>query len=331
MARRTARRLSHVVVAAASSLAATAAAPAADGFMGRHPFGRPLVFAHRGASGERPEHTITAYRLAIEQGADYVEPDLRRTKDGIFICCHDATLERTTDVADRPEFAARSRQDGKNDDGATGRRRWHVDDFTLAELRTLRTRQGTSSRPRTHDGLDPVPTFAELVALVREHNRGRPTKIGITPELKDGDAEAFVELVRAETIETGPAAVPLHVQSFDLDTARAVRARLTSPCVWLLGRLPTPAELDAAIGTIDGLSIAKSALASPEASAVIDRLHARGMCVIAWTFADDRCDTKQFPSPQAEIEAAFASGVDAIFTDFPATGVKARDAFLRTR
>ena len=87
MARRTARRLSHVVVAAASSLVTTAEARAADVTACRHPFGRPIVFAHRGASGERPEHTIAAYRLAIEQGADSVEPDLRRTKDGIFICC----------------------------------------------------------------------------------------------------------------------------------------------------------------------------------------------------------------------------------------------------
>jgi glycerophosphoryl diester phosphodiesterase len=331
MARRTTSPLPRVVVAAATSLVATAVAPAADVTTCRHPFGRPLVFAHRGASGERPEHTIAAYRLAIEQGADYVEPDLRRTKDGIFICCHDATLERTTDVADRPAFAARSRLDGTNDDGGTGRRRWHVQDFTLAELRTLRTRQGTSGRPRTHDGIDPVPTFAELVALVREHNRGRPTKVGITPELKDGDADAFVDLVRSEKIEAGPEAVPLHVQSFDLDTVRRVRARLVSPCVWLLGRLPTAAEIDAATGAVDGFSIAKSALAGADAAAVIDALRGRGMCVVAWTFADDRCDTKQFRSPQAEIEAAFASGIDAIFTDFPATGVKARDAFLDTR
>lgn len=331
MADRTASRVSCGIVAVASSLAAAAAAPAADAGACRHPFGRPLVFAHRGSSGERPEHTIAAYRLAIEQGADYVEPDLRRTSDGIFICCHDATLERTTDVADRPEFAARARTDGTGDPAGHRRQRWYVEDFTLAELRTLRTRQGTAGRPRTHDGVEPVPTFAELLAVVREHNRGRTTRVGITPELKDGDAEAFVEFVRGERLESGPEAVPLHVQSFDLATVQMVRSRLASPCVWLLGRLPTGPEIDAAVGTIDGLSIAKSALLGPDGAAVIETLHARGTCVVAWTFADDRCDRKRFPSPQAEIEAAFAAGIDAIFTDFPRTGVAARDAFLKTR
>lgn len=313
------------IAAAASWLIAAAVATAADVSACRHPFGRPLVFAHRGSSGERPEHTLAAYRLAIAQGADYVEPDLRRTRDGVFVCCHDATLERTTDVADHPEFAGRSRTDDK------GRPRWHVGDFTLAELRTLRTRQGTAGRPRTHDGAEPVPTFAELLAVVRDHNRGRTTKVGITPELKDGDAEAFIDVVHAEHLETGSEAVPLHVQSFDLATVQTVRSRLASPCVWLLGRLPTAAEVAAAAGTIDGFSIAKKALDDPDARAIIAAIHARGRCLVAWTFADDRCDATRFTSPQAEIEAAFAAGVDAVFTDFPRTGVTARDAFLQRR
>ena len=310
---------------AMTGLLATAMVHAAETSASRHPFGRPLVFAHRGASGERPEHTIAAYRLAIEQGADYVEPDLRRTKDGVFVCCHDATLERTTDVADRPEFTARSRPDDK------GRPRWHLHDFTTAELRTLRTRQAAAGRPHTHDGVEPVPTFAELLSLVREHNRGRSVKVGITPELKDGDAEAFIDLVRTEGIELGPDAVPLHVQSFDLGTAQAVRSRLASPCVWLLGRRPTAAEIDAAVGTIDGLSIAKAALDAPDGPGLVDTLHRRGLCVVAWTFADDRCDRKRFASPEAEIKAALAAGIDAVFTDFPKTGVAARNAFLQAR
>ncbi len=314
-------RLSVVV----AGLLASGMVHAAESSASRHPFGRPLVFAHRGASGERPEHTIAAYRLAIEQGADYVEPDLRRTRDGVFVCCHDATLERTTDVADRPEFTARSRPDDK------GRPRWHLRDFTTAELQTLRTRQAAAGRPQTHDGLEPVPTFAELLAVVREHNRHRTVKVGITPELKDGDAEAFIDLVRTEEVERGPEPVPLHVQSFDLDTAQTVRSRLASPCVWLLSRRPTAAEIDAAVGTVDGLSIAKGVFEEPDGPGLVATLHRRGLCVVAWTFADDRCDRRRFASPQAEIAAAFAAGVDAVFTDFPKTGVAARDTFLQRR
>ena len=100
--------------------------------------GRPIVIAHRGASGERPEHTLEAYRLAIEQGADFVEPDLVSTKDGVLVCRHENEISGTTDVASKPGFA--SRRATKTIDGApvTG---WFTEDFTLAELKTLRARE----------------------------------------------------------------------------------------------------------------------------------------------------------------------------------------------
>ena len=100
----------------------------------------PIVIAHRGASGERPEHTIAAYRLAIEQGADFIEPDLVLTKDGVLVARHENEISETTDVADRPEFADRKttkRIDGRDVVG------WFTEDFTLAELKTLRARSVT--------------------------------------------------------------------------------------------------------------------------------------------------------------------------------------------
>jgi len=287
----------------------------------RHPSGGPFVFAHRGASGERPEHTLAAYALAIDQGADYVEPDLRPTKDGVLVCLHDATLERTTDVADRPEFASRVRTDDK------GRRRWHLADFTLAEVKTLRTRQGTAGRSRDFDGRESIPTFAEAVVLVRAHNARRADErpVGLAPEIKDGDADAFVTAVRVERLEE-PGGVPLHVQSFDLDTVLAVRPRLASPCVWLLSRRPTAAEIADLADRIDGFSIAKQALLADDAPAFVAGLHDRGFCVVSWTFADDRHDGKRFSSPAAELAVALGAGIDAFFTDFPASGVAARAA-----
>jgi len=113
---------------------------------------KPFIIAHRGASGERPEHTLAAYRLALEEGADYIEPDLRLTKDGVFIALHDASLNRTTDVATRPEFAGRAKPDKK------GAPSWSPGDSTLAEIRTLRCHQGTAGRPKEFDNQEGIPT-----------------------------------------------------------------------------------------------------------------------------------------------------------------------------
>ena len=126
-----------------------------------------LVIAHRGASGERPEHTLAAYERAIDAGADYVEPDLVVTRDLVLVARHETEIGGTTDVAARPEFASRRRAktvDGRLVNG------WFAEDFTLAELRTLRARErlpGVRPANARYDGLWQVPSFAEIVTLVR--------------------------------------------------------------------------------------------------------------------------------------------------------------------
>src|ERR1700735_2105846 len=97
-----------------------------------------VVIAHRGASGERPEHTLESYRLASEQGADYIEPDLVMTRDGVLVARHENEIGGTTDVADHPEFAARQRWMIGAGEAMTG---WFTEDFTLAEIKTLRARE----------------------------------------------------------------------------------------------------------------------------------------------------------------------------------------------
>lgn len=140
---------------------------------------RVLVIAHRGASGYLPEHTLAAYALAIEQGADFIEPDLVPTRDGVLIARHENELSTTTDVADRPEFAARRTTkivDGVSVEG------WFSEDFTLAEVRQLRARAPWPElRPKAaaEDGRHPIPTFAEVLALAREH-----PGVGVYPETK---------------------------------------------------------------------------------------------------------------------------------------------------
>lgn len=293
----------------------------------RHPAGGPFVFAHRGASGIRPEHTLGAYTLAMEQGADYVEPDLQLTEDGFFICLHDDSLNRTTDVATRPEFVDRSRPD-KN-----GKPQWLPQDFSLAEIKTLRTRQGTTQRPKNHDGEEAIPTFAEMVAVVRRWNHAHGTRVGITPEVREGQAGAFIAFVHDEAdgpSGLGTAALPLYVQSFSLDTILEVREEIDAPCMWLVRARPAPDKLALLAGRLDGIAAPKKLLLVPDGADWVRSLKEGGFTVVGWTFADDDFDGERFSSAEGEIRHVLSLGVDAIFTDYPATGVAARDAFRRT-
>jgi glycerophosphoryl diester phosphodiesterase len=142
---------------------------------------RPIVIGHRGASGYRPEHTLESYRLAIEMGADFIEPDLVMTKDGVLVARHEPVIGGTTNVGMLPEFA--SRRTTKVIDGVTYANNWFAEDFTLAELKTLRAIQ-TRGRDPSYDGLFEVPTLAEVITLAQAESvrLGRP--IGIYPELK---------------------------------------------------------------------------------------------------------------------------------------------------
>src|SRR6202142_3052019 len=145
-----------------------------------------IVIAHRGASGERPEHTIESYRLAIEEGADYIEPDLVMTRDGVLVARHENEIGGTTDVAQHPEFAARRRTQIIDGETMTG---WFTEDFTLGEIKTLRARERLPElRPGNcaFDGQFAVPTFDEIMQLAVDANRRRGfgPKIGVYPETK---------------------------------------------------------------------------------------------------------------------------------------------------
>src|SRR5688500_17705578 len=135
-----------------------------------------IVIAHRGASGERPEHTLAAYELAIAQGADFIEPDLVPTRDGVLVARHENEISGTTDDADRAEFAGRKATKAIDGQQVTG---WFTEDFTLAELKTLRAKERLPKlRPdnTAYDGKFEIPTLAEVIALAQK--RG----VGIYPE-----------------------------------------------------------------------------------------------------------------------------------------------------
>ncbi|MEL6688485.1 MAG: glycerophosphodiester phosphodiesterase family protein, partial [Pseudomonadota bacterium] len=139
----------------------------------------PLIIAHRGASGYLPEHTLAAYDLGIDMGADFIEADLVITKDGVLVARHDRYLSDSTNVADHPEFAGR-KVVKPGHDGAD----WFVEDFTLAEIKTLRAKQVKAGRPTEFDGLYEIPTFDEVLALVVRRSEETGRRIGIYPETK---------------------------------------------------------------------------------------------------------------------------------------------------
>lgn len=203
---------------------------------------QPIVIGHRGASGSRPEHTLNAYRLAIEQGADYIEPDLVSTKDGILVARHENEISGTTDVANHPEFA--NRQVTKSIDGAslTG---WFTEDFTLAELKTLRAVERIPQiRPQNtaHNGLYEIPAFQEVIDMVKAHEVATGRVIGIYPETKHPTyfksiglplEPALVGVLSANGY-TG-AHAPAFIQSFEVGNLKQLNAMTDVPLIQLFG------------------------------------------------------------------------------------------------
>src|SRR5918994_3289057 len=152
----------------------------------------PIVIAHRGASALRPEHTLAAYELAIQVGADFIEPDVVATRDGRLVARHENEISGTTDVADRPEFA--SRRTVKEIDGMEFAG-WFTEDFTLAELRTLRVRERLPAlRGTEHDGRYGIPTMEEVVALAAAAD------VGVYPETKHPSYFASIGLALEEPL-----------------------------------------------------------------------------------------------------------------------------------
>jgi glycerophosphoryl diester phosphodiesterase len=305
----------------------------------------PLVIAHRGASGERPEHTLAAYELAIDQGADFIEPDLVSTRDGVLVARHDAELSMTTDVAQRPEFAARRRSEtigGKTESG------WFVEDFTWSELQVLRARERWPQwRPGSaaFDGRFGIPSLSQVVELLRMKSQTTGRRIGLYPETKlaahFAERGLALEAPLVRTLHAAgwrQAADPVLLQSFEPDSLRTL-ARLTE-----LRRVQLVSErhpLDAAalraiagyaqgIGAAKGLVIPRlpgGALGAP--TPLVAQAHAAGLAVHAWTFRREPNFLPAGVDADEELRRFLATGLDGVFTDHPAAAVALRDALRR--
>jgi glycerophosphoryl diester phosphodiesterase len=190
---------------------------------------RALVVGHRGASGHLPEHTIEAYRLAIEFGADFIEPDLVSTKDGALVARHEPMLSGTTDVAERPEFAARKTTRKLDGVDTTD---WFAGDFTLAEIKTLRAKQAMADRDQSHNGKYAIPTLQEVIDLAKAESARLNRTVGIYPEtkhplfhaaiglpLEDGLLEALGKAVWTDRSS------PVIIQSFETANLKYLRGK----------------------------------------------------------------------------------------------------------
>ncbi|MEO7851878.1 MAG: glycerophosphodiester phosphodiesterase family protein [Rubrivivax sp.] len=226
---------------AAAAIAAIAASPAPALAAFNTLNGQaPIVIGHRGASGYLPEHTLQGYALAIQQGANFIEPDLVMTKDGVLIARHEPLLGGTTDVSTRPEFA--SRKSTKMLDGVSTAD-WYASDFTLAEIKTLRAIQPRANRPQQFNGLYEIPTLDEVIALTQSESARLGRKVGIYPEVKHGTfhdnvfgAKVFenklVDTLHAAYGNSGNA--PVFIQSFEVGNLQYMNTRTNIRLVQLV-------------------------------------------------------------------------------------------------
>ncbi|WP_040158717.1 esterase-like activity of phytase family protein [Nigerium massiliense] len=325
--------------------------------------GDHILFSHRGASGYRPEHTLAAYELGINQCADYIEPDLVSTKDGVLVDRHENEISGTTDVATRPEFAGRKTTKVVDGTSLTG---WFTEDFTLAELRTLRAKERLPKlRPQNtkFDGLYQVPTFEEVIDLAR-HSRtcsGKP--VGIIPEIKHSTYFASIGLKMEDKVVAALKAngldrkkAPVVIQSFEVGNLKELSRKTKVQLVQLIDCSGGPADLTKQgvtyqqMVTPQGLRDIKryadnvgfcNAVMIPvkadgtlgEPTSVIRDAHRAGLKVTGWTFRAENdflpLDYRNGTDPAAHgdlvryIRTFLAAGLDNVFTDNPDLGAEA--------
>jgi glycerophosphoryl diester phosphodiesterase len=347
------------------------------------PLPKPLVIAHRGASGELPEHTLEAYRRAIEQGADCIEPDLVMTRDGHLIARHEPMLDDTTDVAQK--FPAERRRT-RDVDGVPVTA-YFASDFTLEEIRTLRARQPRPNRPQEYNGQFGIPTLAEIIELAQNASRERGRPVCIYPEIKHSTFHATTAGFGTHAFEDtllrqlhaaygNRSDAPVFIQSFEVGNLQYLRGRTKlrlvqlimasdvdtegrpryaapygQPYDWTVAKdertyeyLLTPQGLDFVRTYADGIGVWKPLLMRTVAdgvdrnrdgridakdrrivgsTGVIEAARERGLLVHTWTMRDDSVG-HGFSDPIEEMRAFFRLGVDGVFTDFPRSGIQAR-------
>lgn len=333
-------------IATAGVALAFAAAPAAA-HPHHHPDeDEPLVIAHRGASGYLPEHTLEAYSLAVRFGADVIEPDLVLTADGELVSRHEPMLSGTTDIAEHPEFADRKTTKIVDGNPVTD---WFAEDFTLAELKTLRAEERMPElRPHSArwDGKLQLVTYDEILDYVDTLHR----EVITYPEMKHPTfykdqglsiEDALADLLAERGLDQADS--PVWVQSFEYESLIEIGERIDNPIglnIGGSGRI-SDADLDLYGETLDAISLSKDRIVPRDSEGylleptdVVDRAHERGLDVHVWTFRNENqflpADFRRGDRPdkwgdyKAEYELFYSLGVDAVFSDYPDKALWAR-------
>ena len=364
-------------IAMLTTIAMLASVSACGGGGAANPVIKPLpdklVIGHRGASALRPEHTIESYTKAIEDGADVIEPDLVATRDGVLVARHENEISGTTNVADKPEFASRKATRLIDNVAITG---WFTEDFTLAELQTLRAKERIPlNRPgnTAFDGQFLVPTFQAVMDLARAKTVETGRTIAIYPETKHPSYFKSINLPLEKRLVDALEAngyrgktAPVFIQSFEVANLKEIRRLTDVRIIQLLSasgrpedfRLAGDARTYADISTAAGLReiasyangigpdknmaiprTAQNTLGAP--TSLVADAHAAGLVVHPYTFRPEnpflpselRRSNAASPTERgdlaAEITIFLRAGIDGFFTDDPAIGRAALDAFLR--
>jgi glycerophosphoryl diester phosphodiesterase len=287
---------------------------------------QPIVIAHRGASGYVPEHTLEAYALAIRQGADYIEPDLVMTRDRVLVARHENEIGGTTNVAELPQFASRRTTKVIDGSSVTG---WFTEDFTLAELRTLRARErlpGLRAANTRYDGHFAIPTFEDVLKLARTAGK---ESLGVYPETKHPTyfqrlglpmEDALLEVLERHGYASRES--PVFIQSFETANLRVLRGKTPLRLIQLIeaegapydlvvagdertyADLTTPRGLKQIATYADGIGVHKSLIIPPlpdgrlgSPTRLVADAHTAGLLVHGWTFrAENEFLPKNFQS-----------------------------------
>lgn len=315
----------------------------------------PIVIAHRGASGYLPEHTMEAYTKAIEMGADFIEPDLVLTKDGILIARHENEISGTTDVAAKfPKRKVKKKIDGADIEG------YFTEDFTLAEIKTLRAKERLSTRSKASDGKFSIPTFEDVLTLAQQKSKELGREIGVYPETKHPTYFRSINLPMEEKISfmlnkfgLNTETSPVIIQSFEPTSLKKLSRLTPVRLVQLIDENGAPFDYQSAgdkrtyadLTTPEGLQDVKAyaqgvgpykRLIIPTDKSnntlpptkLVENAHKIGLFVHTWTFRNETsylaADYKG--SPQEEYKHIFSAGVDGVFSDFADTAVEVRNA-----